>query len=184
MRTLLVVVVVIASGCAHTMIIESEPPGAHISIEGKPVGDAPVITTQFTATGGRLHVTAESESYETAHVVVTQSEWFLWPALIAVTPLLAVPFVVIPVLGPIITGVWAVITSPTLLALLFIQKYPDRVKISLRPKGILVPTDGWLIPPDMDPNPPPLPRDTAPPADYTVPPKKQPEQPEGGNPVP
>lgn len=188
LSALLVVLTValgLGGGCAHTMVVETEPPGASIAINGEAQGEAPVVSQQLTSTGGRLHVTAEADSYETASVVVTQSEWFLWPAIIAVTPFLAVPFVVIPFVGPVITIGWAVLTSPTLFALLFLQKYPERVKITLRPKlpgGVLLPTDSWLIPEDYDPNPPPLP--TEDPAAVPPEPPQQPPQPEGGNPVP
>lgn len=178
-------VVSAASGCAHTMIVETEPAGAVVTINGEPQGESPAVTTQFTSTGGRLYVTAEADGYEKASLVVTQSEWFLWPAIVAVTPLLGVPFIVIPFIGPIITVGWAVISSPTLLSLVFLQKYPERVKLKMRarvPADPFMPTDTWLIPDDMDPNPPPLP-DGAPADDATKPPE-QPPQPEGGNPVP
>jgi hypothetical protein len=183
------------AGCAHTMIVETDPAGALVTIDGEPVGEGPVITRQFTSTGGRLHVTAAADHYEPVHVVVTQSEWFLWPAIVAVTPFLGVPFVVIPFIGPVITIGWAIVTSPTLLSLVFLQKYPDRVKLTLRPKmpgAFLVPSDSWLIPDDYDPNPPPFPRapepEATPPADPAraplTEPIQQPLQPEGGNPVP
>jgi hypothetical protein len=174
----------VLSGCAHTMIVETEPAGAVISINGKVQGEAPVISTQFTSTGGRLYVTAEADNYETTNVIVAQSEWFLWPAIIAITPALAVPFVVIPFIGPVITIGWALVTSPTLLSLVFLQKYPERVRIVMKPKlasGMPQPTDTWLIPEDYDPNPPPLP--PLPDPAY-APPRDQPPQPEGGNPVP
>lgn len=166
------------------MIIETEPAGAAVTINGKPQGESPVVSTQFTSTGGRLFVTAEAESYEPANVMVRQSEWFLWPAIIAVTPVLAAPFIVIPFVGPFITVGWAIVTSPTLLALVFLQKYPERVKITLQPRlpgGVLQPTDTWLIPDDYDPNPPPLPDALPAPAGEYLP---QPPQPEGGNPIP
>lgn len=175
----------LGSGCAHTMVIETEPPGASVMVNGEAQGDSPVVTQQLTSTGGRLHVTAEADGYEPTSVVVTQSEWFLWPAIVAVTPFLAVPFIVIPFIGPVITIGWAVLTSPTLVALLFLQRYPERVSITLRPKlpgGVLLPTDSWLIPDDYDPNPPPLPSDVPEPLPPAPPP--QPPQPEGGNPVP
>jgi hypothetical protein len=165
------------------MVIETEPAGARVAINGEPKGESPAVTTQFTSTGGRLYVTAEAEGYEPASAVVTQTEWFLWPAVIAVTPALALPFVVIPFIGPIVTLSWAVLTSPTLLSLMFVQKYPDRVKLTLRarlPKDPFSPSDTWAIPDEYDPNPPPLldgPRDPV-----EVPP--QPPQPEGGNPIP
>jgi hypothetical protein len=173
-----------SAGCAHTVVIDSEPVGAMVVVDGKPVGESPVVTRQLTGTGGRLRVDVEAQGYETAHVVVPQSEWFLLPAIVAVTPFLAVPFVVIPFVGPFITVIWAAVTSPTLIALFFLQKYPDRVKVTLKPKlpgGVLLPSDTWLIPEDYDPNPPPLP--PPPPPDDVVP-LTQPPQPEGGNPVP
>lgn len=179
-------VVSAGSGCAHTMIVETEPTAAVVTINGEPQGQAPAVTTQFTSTGGRLYVTAEADGYEKASLVVTQSEWFLWPAIVAVTPLLGVPFIVIPFIGPIITVGWAVITSPTLLSLVFLQKYPERVKLKMRaklPGDPFVPTDTWLIPEDYDPNPPLLPDNVAPPEAASKP-LEQPPQPEGGNPVP
>lgn len=182
---LALVAVIGASGCAHTMIVETEPAGAFVAVNGEPQGESPALTTQFTSTGGRLYVTAEAEGYETASAVVTQSEWFLWPALVAVVPTFGIPFVVIPVLGPIITVAWALVTSPTLVALAFLQKYPERVKLVLVPKpprDPFAPSDTWAIPDEYDPNPPPLP-DAAPAPDPDAPPK-QPPQPEGGNPVP
>lgn len=148
------------TGCAHTVVIESEPPGAEIVVNGEHLGATPVITEQRTGTGGRLYVSASADSYETADVVITQSEWFWWPAIIAATPLLGLGVVWVPFVGPVITLVWAAITSPTLASLAFLQKYPDRVKVTLRPRlsgGVLQPTDTWLIPDDYDPNPPPLP---------------------------
>lgn len=149
-----------ATGCAHTVVIETEPVGAAVSIDGEFVGTSPVITEQRTSTGGRLHVAVAADSYQTADVIVTQSEWFWWPAIIAATPLLGLGVVWVPFAGPVITLVWAAVTSPTLLALAFMQRYPDRVLITLRPRfseGIPQPTDTWLIPDDYDPNPPPLP---------------------------
>jgi hypothetical protein len=182
----IVVALLVGSGCATTMVVETEPVGAHVSIDGKPVGDAPAVTKQLTVAGGRLRVAVDAPGYETSYVTVTQSELFLWPAIIAVTPLLMVPVVVVPVFGPIITIGWAIVTSPTLLSLLFIQKYPDRVKVALKPKlplGIVGPTDSWTIPDDAVPNPPPL-APTSPPTDAPATIPQQPPQPEGGNPIP
>jgi hypothetical protein len=172
-----------STGCAHTVVVETEPAGAVVRVDGQLKGESPVIMQQRTSTGGRLHLEVSAEGYETKNVVVTQSDWFLWPILVAIVPGLMIPVVVVPVIGPFITVGWAVITSPTLLALAFMQKYPDRVKVTLRPRmgaGVLQPTDGWLIPDDYDPNPPPLPDEPPPPP----PPKRPPPQPEGANPVP
>ncbi|MBI1946627.1 MAG: PEGA domain-containing protein [Deltaproteobacteria bacterium] len=168
-----------ASGCAHTVVIETEPIGAAVTIDGEYVGNAPIITQQRTSTGGRLRVQVSADAYQTEDVVVTQSEWFWWPAIIAATPLLGLGVVWVPFAGPVITLVWAAVTSPTLLALAFMQRYPDRVLIRLRPKlvgGLPQPTDTWLIPDDYDPNPPPLPDERdAPNPDVVEPPKPPPD---------
>lgn len=160
-------------GCAHTMVIETEPPGADVYLDGKHVGTSPVITEQRTGTGGRLYVSVTADSYETADVVITQSEWFLWPSILAATPLFGLGVVWVPFIGPVITLAWAAVTSPTLFALAFLQKYPDRVKVTLRPRlsgGVPQPTDTWLIPDDYDPNPPPLPEPAHDPARPPPPP--------------
>lgn len=148
------------TGCAHTVVIETDPVGAEVSIDGRFVGTSPVVTEQHTSTGGRLYLSVSADSYQTADVVVTQSEWFWWPAIIAAMPLLGLGVVWVPFAGPVITLVWAAATSPALLALAFLQRYPEQVMIRLRPRisgGVLLPTDSWLIPDDYDPNPPPLP---------------------------
>lgn len=168
---------VAASGCAHTVVIEAEPMGAAVTVDGQYVGNAPVITEQRTSTGGRLRVQVSADAYQTEDVVVSQTEWFWWPAIIAATPLLGLGVVWVPFAGPVITLVWAAVTSPTLLALAFMQRYPDRVMIRLRPKlvgGLPQPTDTWLIPEDYDPNPPPLPDDLTAPNPDVVEPERPP----------
>ncbi|MCC7072938.1 MAG: PEGA domain-containing protein [Deltaproteobacteria bacterium] len=149
-----------ASACAHTVVIETEPQGAAVAIDGTYVGNAPVVADQRTGIGGRMRLEVSADAYETATVVVTQSEWFWWPALIAATPLLGLGVVWVPFIGPVITLTWALVTSPTLFALAFIQRYPERVLVTLQPRllnGLPQPSDTWLIPDDYDPNPPPLP---------------------------
>jgi PEGA domain len=179
----LVALALLQTACAHTMIIETEPPGAKVWVDGELQGEAPVVTEQRTGFGGHVTVRVEAESFETTELQVERTDWFLWPAIIAVTPLFGVPFIVIPFIGPVISIGWAVLTSPTLISLAFIQRYPDSVSIKLRPRsaaGFLQPTDTWLIPDDLDPNPPPLP----PKPPEAVPPVVLPPQPDGANPIP
>lgn len=182
LATALVAVVALTQGaCAHAMVIETVPPGAKVFVDGELQGEAPIITSQRTGFGGHVTVRVEAESFETQEIQIDRDEWFPWPALIAVTPLLGVPFLVIPFIGPVISLGWAVLTSPTLISLAFIRRYPDSVTIRLRPRsaaGFLQPTDTWLIPDELDPNPPPLPAapDVVDPA--------LPPQPDGANPIP
>lgn len=166
------------SACAHAVVIETEPEGAAVSIDGTYVGNAPVITEQRTSVGGRMRLEVSADAYETANVTVTQSEWFWWPAIIAATPLLGLGVVWVPFIGPVITLTWAIATSPTLFALAFIQRYPERVLVTLQPKllnGLPQPSDTWLIPDDYDPNPLPLPPAPPSPRPDVVEPEKPPD---------
>lgn len=183
------------TGCAHRVLIQSDPPGARIYVDGHLEGESPVVVERRSSAGGRMRVTVELENFQTEERIVEADEWFAWPALIAVTPLIGIPFLVVPVAGPFISCGWALLTSPSLFALAFLRKYPDEVTVTLRPRfggGVVLPTDSWMIPDDVDPNPPPLPPiEPAPePAPATQPaaaapsPPKPPPQPEGANPPP
>jgi hypothetical protein len=175
------------------MIVETEPAGARVYVNGELQGESPVVTEQRTSFGQSVTLRVEADGFQPTQQEVAQSEWFLWPAVLAVVPLLGIPisapFLLIPLVGPIISLVviagWAIVTSPSLIALAFIRKYPEKVEVRLVPKtvgGVLQPTDTWLIPEDMSANPPPLvtPKAKDPePAPFVPPP-----QPDGGNPIP
>lgn len=176
-----------ATGCAHRVLIQSDPPGARIYVDGQLEGESPVVVERRSSTGGRMRITAQLENFQTEEAIVEADQWFAWPALIAVTPFLAIPFIAVPIAGPFISCGWAVVTSPTLLALAFLRKYPDEVTVTLRPRfggGIVLPTDAWMIPDDVDPNPPPLPPVEPEPPPPEPPPLRLPPQPEGANPPP
>jgi hypothetical protein len=176
------VVAALVSGCAHQIVVNSEPPGARIWVDGKDVGTAPVVIERTTVTQGNMTLRAQLDSFETTERVVAQDECNPGPAALAVVPFLALPLVVLVPIGPFITCGWACLTSPTLISLAYLQKYPSTLTVKLRPKfgaGVVQPTDGWTIPDDLAPNPPPV--APAPPEPARVP---LPPQPEGANPVP
>jgi hypothetical protein len=183
----------LGSGCAHTVVINTDPPGAKVFVDGRLVGESPVVTQQQTGLGGHLTVRVESDGFVTEEMQVPRSDWFLWPGIIALVPLFGLPALVAIPIGPIITVAWALLTSPSLLALAFVRKYPDQVVIKLTPRsaqGFLQPTDVWLIPDDESPNPVPVvPKNPTnePPSAEAEPkatPGPAPPQPDGGNPVP
>ncbi len=176
-----------ASGCAHRVLIQSEPAGARIFVDGQLEGESPVVVERSSSSGGRMRVTAQLENFETSESIVEADDWFIWPALLAVTPLIGVPFVVVPVAGPFITCGWACATSPLLFSLAFLRKYPDEVTVRMRPRfggGMFLPTDSWMIPDDVDPNPSPLPLEVVPIPKKKKPAENLPPQPEGANPPP
>lgn len=144
--------------CVHQTLIRTEPEGAQLYVDGKAAGESPIVVERALGTFGEMRVQAELDAFETTTVIVQRSEWFLWPLLLAATPLLLTPTVVVPVIGPFICGGWAVVTSPSLLTLAFLRRYPTEVTVPLRPRlrlsdGFVMPTDDWTTPEDYSPNP-------------------------------
>lgn len=163
----LVTALVLGVGCAHKTVIRTVPEGASVYVDGEYAGPSPVVVERYAGTGGQLLVRAEHDAFLHGETVLERTDWFLWPALLAVTPLLAAPTLVIPFAGPFICGGWALLTSPTLAALFFLRRYPEDVTITLMPRvgidgGAVRPTDDWAIPDDYVPNPLPLPDDDEP----------------------
>lgn len=157
----LAVVVLGASGCAHSVLIRTVPDGAVIKVDGKEMGEGPVVVERAPGLFGQMAVTAELDGFATERTVVEQTDWFLWPALLAITPFIALPLVVVfPPIGPIIALVWAVATAPTLLSLAFVRVYPEEVVVVLEPRKApgsdeFFPTDWWTTPEEYAPNPMP-----------------------------
>lgn len=153
-----------ATGCAHKTVIRTRPEGARVYVDGEYAGESPVVVERYAGTGGELRVRAELDDVLESDTLVERTDWFLWPALLAVTPLLALPTLVVPIFGPFICGGWAVLTSPTVFGLCFLRRYPHEVTVLLIPRlgeqdGVVLPTDDWTVPSDYAPNPLPLFRD-------------------------
>lgn len=187
---LLVVLCALASACAHQTVIRTEPEGAQVFIDGNRVGAAPVIVERPLGTAGEMEIRVELEAFEPTTVRIERSEWFLWPALLAMTPFLAVPTVVIPVFGPFLCGGWALLTSPSLISLAFLRRFPAEVTVPLSPRlrvddGLVLPTDDWTVPDDYTPNPlPPLPEEEREPEPPSLPQTRDPTRPEDKAPNP
>lgn len=152
------VVAALGSGCVHQTVIRTVPEGATVSVDGEVVGTSPVIIERPLGLVGEIEVEASLDSFEPNSQVITRDQWFIWPALLAIVPFFAAPLVVIPFAGPFIAGGWAVATSPTLLGLLFIRRYPAEVVVEMAPRvsiidNILLPTDAWTVPDGYAPNP-------------------------------
>lgn len=198
LRHLCVVVVVVLcgafSGCAHAVLIETEPKNARVFVDGELVGQGPQTIERRVIVGDQLRVSAQADGYEDAAVSVAASEWYPYPGLLALVPLLGIPvgavvFVAgLPllgigiILGPLVGVGWAVVTSPTIAGLAFTRKYPDTVKIKMvkkKPPGgdLVLPSDFFGVPDDTSPNPLP---DVGPLPEGA----KKRGQPSGGNPVP
>lgn len=186
-------VITAASGCAHIVNIEAEPKNAKIFIDGEAVGVGDQVIERRVLVGDQLRISAQADGYEDFAVSVPASEWYPYPGLLALVPLLGIP-IAIPVtiiglpllgigliLGPLVAVGWALVTSPTIAGLAFTRKYPETIKVKMVRKRssepILLPADLWGLPDDLGPNPLP---DVGPLPDKST----RPPQPTGGNPVP
>lgn len=154
----LALVLAAGTGCTHSVLIRTVPDGATIKVDGEDKGAGPVIVERAPGLFGQMAVTVELEGFATERTVVEQSEWFLWPALLAIIPFVALPLAVFFPVGTIFAIAWAVVTSPTLLGLAFLRVYPDEVVVVLEPRkepvsGEFLPTDWWTIPEEYAPNP-------------------------------
>ena len=178
----------VPSACAYRTVIRTEPAGAEVFVDGERLGASPVVVERGLGTFGEMKVHVEMEAFEESTLVVERNEWFLWPAALAITPLLGIGTLIIPVAGPFLCGGWMVVSSPTLLALGFLRRYPGEVVIPLQPKlrledGFVFPTDDWTIPDDYSPNPlPPLPDEEREPT--PLPQRSDPQRPDDKAPNP
>jgi len=159
----------VTSACSHTVLVRTVPEGATVTVDGEQKGESPVVVETQSGVFDSMSVTAEMQGFDKKRVLVEQTEWFLWPGLLAVTPFVALPLVVVfPPIGPIVALVWFVVTSPTFLSLAFIRTYPEEVVIELEPRRAessleFLPTDWWTIPEEYAPNPLPSVDGTRPP---------------------
>ena len=159
---------VACSGCAHCVVVETEPVGARVSVDGEFVGTSPVAIDHVVFFGDLLRARAEAPGHDDATVSIPASEWYPWPGLLAAVPLLGLPLslpaLLVPFAGPFIAAAiavsWAVLTSPTLLSLALVRKYPDVVAVTLKPASSPRPGDFGLppgdvvgYPDDLGPNP-------------------------------
>ena len=135
------------ASCASTTIIQSQPPGAKVYLNGEPVGVTPYTMTDTKIVGSTTAVRLELPGFETSTGVITRNEEFD--------------------VGACIGGVFL------LFPFLWIEGYKASHSFELRPLGAAPPgypppagyppppagyppQDGWSPPPPA-PNAPPAP---------------------------
>lgn len=90
-----ILIVLIASlgvSCASTTLINSEPSGAKLYIDGNPVGKTPYTHSDTKIVGSTTQIRMEKEGCDTFHGVLTRSENF------EVGPCIGGVFVLVPFL--------------------------------------------------------------------------------------
>ena len=70
------------SGCASTTLIKSNPPGAKMQVDGKPIGETPHFYTDMAVAGTIRTITLKKEGYKDYNGYIRR-EKFSVPILIA-----------------------------------------------------------------------------------------------------
>jgi hypothetical protein len=84
--------VAVVSACASSTLIQSQPTGAKLYLNGEPVGNTPYTMTDTKMIGSITTVRLESPGYETASGAITRNEEF------NVGPCIGGMFVLVPFL--------------------------------------------------------------------------------------
>lgn len=103
-------------GCAHSVIIDSDPTGAEIKVNGEKVGTAPVTYNETTGWEKVYDVEASKPGFKTTRKQVKQTEWN------------------VPVTAATGIGSFACIYFlgfPAILGILWAKQLPDRVVVSM-----------------------------------------------------
>jgi PEGA domain len=117
----MVALFVSTTGCAHSVIIDSDPTGADIKVNGEKIGTAPVTYNETTGWEKIYDVEASKAGYRPTKKQVKQTEW-------------NVPIVIASVGGFVLLW-WALIGLVTPIGLLWSRQLPDRVVVSLEKGG-------------------------------------------------
>ncbi|HVR03033.1 MAG TPA: PEGA domain-containing protein [Polyangia bacterium] len=128
------------AGCASSTVLQTQPPGARVSINGAVVGNTPYTLTDTKIVGSSTPIHFEYPGYAPLDVTISRSEE------VDVLPLIAGIFVLIP--------------------LLWVMKYQSTHLYQLQPPGpgYAPAPNGWAPPAQGYPPPP------AGPAGYPPPP--------------
>jgi hypothetical protein len=80
------------TGCASSTVIQSQPPGARVLINGAPVGNTPYTMTDTKIVGSTTMIRLEYPGYQSIDAAISRSEE------LAVGPLIAGIFLLVPLL--------------------------------------------------------------------------------------
>jgi hypothetical protein len=109
-----------AGGCSHAVIIDSDPPGAEIKVNGEKIGTAPVTYNETTGWEKVYDVEATKAGYKPTRRQLKQTEWNM-PVTIASG---VGAFLCIYTLG-----------LPPILGLFWARQLPDRVVVQMEKGG-------------------------------------------------
>jgi hypothetical protein len=136
------------TGCAASTMIQSQPPGARLFLNGVPVGVTPYTMTDTNMSGSIVQVRLEYPGFDPYNAMISRSE--------ELDPL------------ALIGGIFL------LVPLLWVLKYQPVHYYQLQPAGSAPPANGWGAPPPQGyPPPAPGPAGYPPPPPQGYPPPAQ-----------
>ena len=154
------------TGCASSTIIQSQPPGARVFIDGASMGTTPYTMTDTKIVGSSTQVRLEYPGYQPLNTVITRNEEF------DVLPCIGGVFVLVPFL-------WVMKYRP-------VHQYelqpggPSQPGYPQQPGGWGAPPPGYGPPPGQPGTPPPAYPQQPPPGYPQQPPPAYPQQPPPG----
>jgi hypothetical protein len=113
-----------SSACTHTVIIDSDPTGAEIKVNGEKVGVAPTTYNETTGWEKVYDIEVSKPGYKTTRKQIKQTEW-------------NVPLTIASAGPAALTGF--TIGLPCLVGLLWARQLPDRVVVVVDKSGPGVP---------------------------------------------
>lgn len=131
-----IVLLPLAAACGHSVVIDSDPTGAEIKINGEKVGTAPVTYSETTGWEKVYDIEADKPGYKTTRKQIKQTEWNL-PVTIGAAGcslLLGTPATIVGAV-PLVGLFWA-------------RQLPDKVVVSMEKGGPAgTPTPDGATPP-------------------------------------
>jgi hypothetical protein len=107
-------------GCSHAVVIDTDPTGAEVRVNGEKLGTSPVTYTETTGWEKIYEIEASKPGYKTTRKQVKQTEWNM------------------PITIGSGIGAFACIYFlglPPILGLFFARQLPDRVMVSMDRAG-------------------------------------------------
>jgi hypothetical protein len=139
-----IIVVAAVAGCASTTVIQTQPPGARVFLNGAPVGTTPYTMTDTNMSGSTVQVRLEYPGYDPVNTMISRSE--------ALDPM------------ALIGGIFL------LVPFLWIMGYAPMHMYQMAPAAGAPPAPpGWSPPPPQGAYPPPPQQPAPPPAGYAPP---------------
>ena len=124
----------LATACSHSVIIDSEPSGAEIKVNGEKVGSAPVTYSETTGWERVYDIEATKPGFKATRKQLKQTEWNIPVTAVSVAP-------------AALTGWWTGIGLCSLIGLFWARQLPDRVVVSLEGGSAAPATPDGATPP-------------------------------------